>query len=127
MSWREYTIIIMGVTSCVLIIWDIIVALFNKVSYDTESEIIQSWFIKKGIWPLAYGWGILGGHLFMPGVFWTFPTWTSYSILILTIIMSLVLGLWLTPRISQKRWRVALRGFALLELGILAGWLLWPQ
>lgn len=126
MNWREYTIIIMAVSSGIIIGWDIIVAFFNDVKDDTESEIIQGWF-KNGVWPLAYLWGVLGGHFFMPGVLWTSSNLVSISMLVLITIILLVLGLLLSPRISHKRWRVAMRGLALLEFGILSGWLLWPQ
>lgn len=128
MSWRMGTLLIMAVTVFILIGWDIVVAFFNKVpnSQDTESGIIQGWF-KVGLWPLAWAWGGLGGHFFMPGIFWTTTTTWGISALVLTGVALLLLGLWASPRISHTRWRVALRGFALMELGILEFWLFFPM
>lgn len=128
MSWRMGTIIVMAVTATILLGWDVIVAFFNKTpnSLDTESGIIKGWFM-KGWWVLAWAWGMLGGHFFMPGVFWKATTAFGISALVLSAVGLLLLGLWATPRISQKRWRVALRGFALMQFGILEGWLFFPQ
>jgi hypothetical protein len=127
MDWRNGTLLIMAVCTFVLLSWDIIVAL-NKVpnDEDTESGIIMGWF-KVGLWPIAWAWGVLGAHLVMPGVLWKESSWVGISALVLTGVGLLALGLWATPKISHTRWRVALRGFGLLQLGILEGWLFFPQ
>lgn len=68
MDWKLGTLVVLGVSSGAILIWDIIVAT-NKVpnSEDTVSGIIKGWFVKKGVWPLAWIWGGLGVHFFVPG------------------------------------------------------------
>ena len=125
---RYWTLVVMAVSVLLLIGWDIVVAFYNDTpnEEDTISGVLQGWF-KIGIWPLAWAWGGLGSHLFRPGVFWTQPTSYSISALVLSGIGLLLLGLWASPRISQTRARVALRGLGLMMFGILEGWLFFPQ
>ena len=82
MTWREGTMLVMAACVVVLIGWDIVVAFLNDTpnEEDTESGIIQGWF-KVGIWPLAWAWGGLGAHFFMPGV--AFTQVSTFGILVL--------------------------------------------
>jgi hypothetical protein len=127
MTFATGTIIVMAVCAGVAIIWDIIAVFGNDVpnSEDSISGINMVWGIK--FWMLPYTLGVLGGHLFMPGYFLERVSW--YGLLILVSVgvglgtFSLLYG----DRVSRKKWRISLRAFGLMNLGMIMGHLFWPQ
>jgi len=127
MDWREGTLWVMAVSGSVIIGWDIIVAFFNRVpnDEDTISGITMGASLK--FWTLPYAFGILGGHLFMPGVFMRSVTWWGMSIAVGMGISLGVFSLLYGARLAQSRCRVAIRAYGLLNLGLAVGWMFRPQ
>jgi len=127
MDPRTITIIIMAAVAAILIGWDIYVAVGNKVPNrrDTVSGITMGWSLK--VWFLPYAVGVLGGHLFMPGVLLDRVTKQGIAILIATAVGLTIVGVVHGDQLSNKKWRVALRAYGLLNLGMIMGHLFWPQ
>lgn len=125
MTWRFWTVVVMAVASSVVIIWDIIVALNSKhLRRDTVSGVTLSWANKW--WGLPFAFGVLGGHLFMRGV-WFFPSpWFGGPALTVMAICLVLLGHHVTSD-DQPKWRHTVRAFALINFGLVSGHLLWPQ
>ena len=124
MGARDWTIIMMGVAVALLIVWDVYVAFFNRVSnrVDTISGITLGW--SKKVWSLPFAFGVLGGHLFWPalggpilGGVWSIP-----MLLAIALVIS-GMGWWFGRQ--NKGW--AFQGPVLVVLGVLAGHGLWPQ
>lgn len=125
MSWRFWTIAIMAGCASVVIVWDIVVALYAKnLSRTTVSGVTLGWANKW--WGMPFAFGVLGGHLFMRGtLFFPHPLMGGPLLMAMAIIL-VVVGHHLTT-VDQPKWRQVLRAFALINLGLVSGHLLWPQ
>jgi len=127
MDPRTVTLIVMAVSAVLLIGWDIVVAFFNKVpnKKDTISGIMFGASLK--VWTLPYAFGVLGGHLFMPGVFLDTVRWWGLVLMTGLGIALALFGILRGHQLSQAKWRIALRAYGLLNAGIAMGWLFWTQ
>jgi len=96
-----------------LISWDVLLAADSRKG-NTISEIVGN--ASRRWWIMAYGWGVVGGHLFVPAV-WDEPRWLAFGALAVAGAAALALGF---LRVPFHRW-------AALLLGGLHGWLLWGQ
>lgn len=123
MPYREVTIALVGLCAIVLIAWDLFVLLANDEEGDTISEVLS----KSGnrFWTLPYAFGVIGGHLWMPGSPLPVATWWSVLLLVVLGVLAGVVGFF-AGRLPQPKLRIAGRAFGLLNLGLVAGALLWP-
>lgn len=125
MSPRDWTILIMAIATVGLIGWDVYVAFFNRTPNkdDTISGILLGW--SRRVWILPYAFGVLCGHLFLPGLgeIGLDRIWSVIVLLSVGLVIS-GLGLWITYR-RKLGWPV--QAPALLLGGIAMGHLFWPQ
>lgn len=124
MSARVWTIIILSVVATVLVAWDIYVAFFNQERKDTVSKVLLDG--SKRVWLLPYAWGVMGGHLFFSSS--TGPAlgpWPSIIVLIGSGVLVSLIGCITIKKGWGWRWPVQVP--MLLFMGVIAGYLLWPQ
>lgn len=118
------TIVLIGIVALGLIVWDIIAAT-NKIpnSVDTISGRMRIWGKKTLLLP--WTWAVLFGHFWGPKVHLMSH---KVSIPILILITGLVVGAGVLLRGEGETvitsWPIF---FVILNLGAIAGALLWPQ
>jgi len=125
MDWRFWTIVVMAGAASLVIIWDIVVAVYSRrLSRDTVSGVTLGWSAKW--WGLPFVLGALCGHLFIPGV-WLFPNpWLGAPLLVGIAGGLTLLGHYAAVR-PRGDWFYSLRAFAIINFGLVCGHLLWPQ
>lgn len=69
MEYQRYTIQLLSAVAYILVLWDVFVYFFNKEPNrkDTITGVVFGWAFDRFLWVLPFGWGVLGGHLFLPG------------------------------------------------------------
>lgn len=124
MGYREATICVMAICAAVLIGWAVFVRFGNDETGDTISAL--SLQASLSCWVVPYAFGVLGGHLFMPGMPLPSTTWWSVLLLVVVGIMVGAVGIW-KRRLPFTKPQIIARAFGLMILGILCGHLFWPQ
>jgi hypothetical protein len=124
-TYRDLTIVVCCVLAALLITWDLFVLFGNNEPDDTISAIA----LKESLtfWLLPYAFGVIGGHLFMPGTPLPGQTWWRLLLLVVLGLLVGVTGCLLSRSLSTTKTRISLRAFGLLNLGIVAGHFMWPQ
>ncbi len=117
---QMFILIIVGV----IIVVDLFLA-FNETEGDTINDVLKSWAYER-FFVLTWGWGVLAGHLFLTRASSILPPSSAILLLVgltgvlfLIGLFSRVLGL---PKVVGVPVQVVL-----LVVGIVAGYLLWPQ
>ena len=111
---QKFILVIIGV----IIVVDLFLA-FNETEGDTISNVLRDWAYRQ-FFVLTWVWGVLAGHLFLTNANPIFAP--SVSILVL---LGLTLVLFLAG-FFYKTLGVPVHA-ALLVVGAVAGYLLWPQ
>ena len=102
-----------------MIIVDLILV-FNKATGDTFSNVLRDWSY-RWFFVITWIWGVAGGHLFLSNPDPIFPQTISIPILLALTAVLLIGGLYFKGIVNI--WVQVV----LLVLGIIAGYVLWPQ
>ncbi len=114
--WRRATILILGVVTALLVLWDILVVFFNTEQEDSISRIIQGFSQSNWAIPFAFGF-VFVGHFFWSGKSILPQPWSFIAVaipLVAVFVAGLVFDL---PRIPPM---------IPVLLGVLAGHYFWP-
>lgn len=118
--WIRFTEIFISVILSIVIGVDLILA-NNGVANDTISEVIRTWVYTKGWFVATWAWGVLAGHLFLTRSEPIFENPDPRFVLLGITLLVFILGV---PGIIKASFSLQV---VLLVLGIIAGYLLWPQ
>lgn len=108
------TTALVGTTAVLLIVWDVYVCQFNDVPNRRDSISGQMKRYGERMRSIPFGWGMLGGHFWLPGEPIIDKPWSLFLLGIVAFVVAVIPG---------KRWGAPLA----LLLGVLCGRLLWPQ
>ena len=103
----------------IIIVVDLYLA-FNNIQEDTISEVLQNWAYRR-FFVITWAWGVLAGHLFLTRANPLFNSPNPITVLLGLTAVILLAGLFNTTILALPAQVV------LLILGVIAGYLLWPQ
>lgn len=120
--YRSITIMLLLIGGSIWAIWDIIVAFFNKVAYDTISEIYFGTAFEHPALPFSMG--VIMGHLNLPRpeVLGGNPLAAGLSLIITAVIMLAV-----SITAAKMGHPIRLAPIFPFVVGFVIGHFLWPQ
>ena len=119
------TVMIILFSTIGLIVWDIVVAVNDVPNrLDTISGRMRAWGNKTLLFPWA--WAVLFGHFYGPKIHQLMPRLYSISALLALTAVVIIGGIFLRQdgETTLTSWPLFL---GILNLGAIAGALLWPQ
>lgn len=117
------TIVVMVVVFAVLVGWDLVVAFGNKIGndVDTISGRMRTW--SKTILFFPWAWAVLFGHFFAPKIYIA-PSKITLPILAILTVAITAFSFIFKNADTVSSWPLF---FIILNLGALAGAMLWSQ
>lgn len=116
MFTQKFILVLIGL----IIVVDLFLV-FNQTDGDTISNVIRDWAYRR-FFVLTWIWGVLAGHLFLTRAASIFAPPVSILVLLgLTLVLFLV-GFFIYKDLVGVPVQLTL-----LVLGVVAGFLLWPQ
>ncbi len=110
---------IIGIVGLVVVV-DLFLYL-NDTPGDTISNVLRDWAYER-FFVVTWAWGVLGGHLFL-----TNPNPPLGSTLSIVLLLALTLALFVAGYFFFKGPIPVAVQAVLLLLGVIAGYVLWPQ
>ena len=118
-KWVVFTEKFILAILAIIIVVDLYLA-FNNIEDDTISQVLQNWAYKR--FPvITWAWGVLAGHLFLNRADPLFNSPNPIVVLVGLTAAIFLLGFFNTTILVLPVQVI------LLILGVLAGYLLWPQ
>jgi len=119
MMAQLWIIVAMAVVGAAIVAWDIYAAFFGSPTAYPDIDIGRA---VRG-WGLPYFVGAVVGHYALESYFAP-PLWGAMAVMCACGIITITGS---TIPVIQTRWRIGLRSFGLLLLGVVSSYFLWPH